>query len=225
MGIDMFLMNKTCKGVFIKHQIVKQAKELTDEELLKQTNDLKSGQLSVVEPMVRHFIRLAVSVASRYAKRNKNTHDLVSEAITGLMQAMQEITQGKLLDDNVAAFVTARMHANISRYIKHDALVRVPYSTILQARKSEKERLGLRQQPLIFDNLYRPGRIKKTEAAQSVRESIEAAVKSDLERKVVQLRVQSYVDKEIAEMLELSTTKVHAIRERIRKRFEQLEKE
>lgn len=214
----MFLLGKKIKGVSITHPLSKDLPEqMSDERKNELIAQLLSGDLSVIEELVRGHIRLAIHIAGQYAINAKNkSHDLVSEAILATVIACHIIASGELpADTNYPGYIIVKIHSYLSEYLANDHLIPVPRTT-LRAAKAKGEVITVPTRDCSqFDKEY------NHLTTFEIKDVLDTIIKNDLEQQIIQLRSQSMVDREIADVLKMSISKIAAIRADVEERFEQ----
>lgn len=214
----MFLLGKKIKGISITHPLGNDLPEqMTDERKNELIAKLLTGDLSAVEALVRGHLRLAIHIAGQYAINAKNkAHDLVSEAILAVVMACHVIAANQLPPDtNYPGYIIVRIHSCLSRYLEKDHLIPVPRATVRLAKKSGQTLKIPTREHSEFDKEY------SHLTTFEIKDVLDQVIKNDLERQIIKLRSQSMVDREIADVLKISISKIAAIRAAVEERFEQ----
>lgn len=214
----MFLLGKKIKGISITHPLATDLPpQMSDERKLELITKLLTGDLSAVEELVRGHLRLAIHIAGQYAAYTKNkAHDLVSEAILAIIIACHAIADGEVTDDtNYPGYIIVQIHSRLSRYLEKDHLIPVPRATV-RLKKSQGEVLKApTREHSEFDKEY------SHLTTFEIKDVLDTVIRNDLERQIIDLRSQSMVDREIADVLKISVSKIAAIRAAVEERFEQ----
>lgn len=219
----MFLMGKRLSIKSLTHPIVNQAKKLTPAEVQRYLTMLRAGDATAGEPMVRHFIRDGIVIACKYATVNRSRFDLVSEAVTAIVDALRDISEGKLVTDDVEPFVKSRIHAGLAKFIRRDHIFGIPRSTAKDMEARGEQVPDIREIPLPVAIVTKA--MKKRQPILDTHDMIDACIRSEIERRIVDLRIEDFVDQEIAQILDMSVTGVFRVRDEVRRRYEEKERE
>ena len=218
----MFLFRKKIKGLSLRNPLgdsTEIPEGMQSFEVESLVPSLKNGDLEAINTLILGHLRLAINIASQYAKQAPNkSSDLVSEAVLSLSDACHKASRGELKDDNLTAFVVSRIHSNLVNFLRKDLTLRVPHSTLYSHRRSGKNTAVLQRVPLIEGT----ARSQNRKASLEFLEILELSTSTDFERQVVALRIQSHNDREIAEMLNTNISRVSKARALVESRFDRL---
>lgn len=218
----MLFAHKTVRGVSINHPLGKDdgiPQKVDDDRLTELVQRLRAGDESVHEEIIRGHIRLAINVASRYARFSPaKGEEIASEALYGVTYAVKK-ARAKLVDDNITAWIVSCCHRFAYRFLCRESMV--PRITIWKRKQRGLTTEVKGVVPLPPSN-HLPAKYQQT--SMEVMELITMSAESDLDREIIDLRSQGYNDREIAEKLRVSNSYVARKRAEIRERFEELEK-
>jgi DNA-binding NarL/FixJ family response regulator len=148
---------------------------------------------------------------------------LVSAALEGITDAVHHVSSGEgLTHDNLTGYVTDYIHRYVSRALEDQHTVRVPRTTMQDARAQGRtlicpSRVGF-DDPALARRLAQHDELYDFE----IKELVDKVVQSDMERKILELRQSGHSDAEIATELSLSKTSVFLIRKQVERRFLEL---
>lgn len=203
------------------------------------------------EEISKSFIRLALSVANRYAGGNSNkADDYASAGLFGIVWALEHAVE-KLNEYHVnEPDVSASTHLSkwvsscINRYIKEfrwkDHVVVVPQKAATKARSEGKDILvttitghtapvnsshdQLRKRKRSYTPEYeQKAYIKDSTKLAEVKELLELSVNDERDALIIQMRLEGYTDTEIAEHIGISCQAVSKRGAKIEERYTQLE--
>lgn len=208
----MYLFRKKIKGKSINHplgNLPNLPKNVDPNYLNTLLDQLKSGNKYVIDEILRSHIRLAINIASQYAiLMPYKTNDLVSEAMLTIINCCQNPSE----IENLSAYLISKIHSALARFIDEDNIIKIPTSTLYRKKLKNLTRVSIQD-------------YTKATRLQDIREMIDAAIKTEQERLIINLRAQSYVDKEISEIIGLSVSRIGQIRQEVYERYEKLEKQ
>jgi DNA-directed RNA polymerase sigma subunit (sigma70/sigma32) len=212
----MYLLGKKIRARFIKHplgEIENLPLKLEEQEIDSLVDRLKKKDNSAIERIVIGHLRLAIYIAGQYANfAPKKAYDFISEAVVGIVEICNEIINTGIIEDELSKLIIIRMHKLIVKFFRKDHLIRIPYTSLIRNKikisvSSLDENISKKQYNLLdfFDILN-------------------TSMKTDQERKIVELRILKYNDIEIGKKLKLHPTTIGQIRKRIFRRFKKNEK-
>lgn len=187
---------------------------LSNEQLDIYCKALKNGDLSVITPITKGFIKLAIKIAGCYCYKPSSEQDMVSVALTALFEALLEVAHGRLNDDNLQGYLICRIHSKCSNAAANDALVRIPPST--------KHKYKLKDYTIVSIPKMKG---QKTTSLLELRDLIYSCCQSEREYIIIRLREHSYTIQEIAEQLDISTSLVSLDIQAVKRRFLKKEKD
>lgn len=133
----MYLSKRgSIRGQSVNTQLGPLEDKLSELEMDKLVIQFKKGDNDARERIIKHHMRLVISVVSRYAVRFKAKSDeMVSVALLGLTQAVDNFkVRGK--NNQITPYIITHVHSVISDYLCHDSVVRI---TRYQLRKMALE--------------------------------------------------------------------------------------
>jgi RNA polymerase sigma factor (sigma-70 family) len=219
----MWLKNKRIRGISITHPLADSSmrKGLSDEEQLLISLELKRGNKQSVDRLINAYSRLIMNIVSQYAAVGFGNHvdDLVSIAFLAAIEACDEVTKGKLKDDNIIGYMITRIHTKMHNSTFTFNVINLPNTTM--RRKFKK---GDKLKPLVIARLSDAIRDDKVSTnLVEIRDTLDAAITTPLERDIVKYREQRYTYAEVAEKLGYSTGHIQQTMMRIQQRYEQME--
>lgn len=173
-------------------------------ELLKLTRE---GNDEAQDELILGHVRLAVSIVDRYIVHFNCRYlddELDDAAIEGIVVAVDRIRQGHLKHDNVTAYIVVVVHRFIADCLWKSSLVRVP--------RGHHYRWGT---PIREDSVNcNPSKMIET------RDLIDHVIRSKQERRIVDLRIAGYTDREIGKIMDIPKVTVFRTRQILKTRFE-----
>ena len=174
-------------------------KRLTYEETNLLVTKLKQGDKTARDILIRSHIPLAKSLASKFV--NKAPHLLSELFITAqetLVEKVERIRLGKSLtvDNNIGAF----LNSSIVFALKH----------LIYKHKQKRKIANI--EPKITHNLALDNLLKE--------EILLSDEFSDIEKRIISLRIKGYTDMEIGNSLNLSQQRICVIKNKLRERLD-----
>ena len=214
----MFLLGRKIKGISIKTALAMKDEPLDDAHLGDLVVKLRSGDLSVVSTITEEFTRIAISIAGKYAAlAPEKAQDLLSEAMLSIVRSCNKIAESGKDYENVCGYITTCIHGAIADYMRKDHLIPVTY------RPTDRE---IEQPKVIFDSkrlARRPG--VDPYGLIEIQELLGLCVEDEFERDLIELRSLDIVDPEIAQILGTNVSKISEVRNAIKTKFQQLERD
>jgi RNA polymerase sigma factor (sigma-70 family) len=188
------------------------------EAVLKlKTNTLTRLEL---DDLSSHFFPLARNIARRFSPRGKED-DFVSAGYHGIAYALVNAAL-KMFDDDLESWVKSCIYRFVRRQLVTDHMVCIPNTTLREARARGEDIQLLKGHP-IGAQCYSSN---KRESNRDVLEALERATIDPTDKEIMELRVEGFVDQEIAEIIGISRTEIQRRRTRIESRFNKsMEKE
>jgi RNA polymerase sigma factor (sigma-70 family) len=174
------------------------------------------------DEIARGFLRLAIHIAGRYSARMPNhTDDFVSSAVFGLVKALTQAKE-KLVDDEITPYLASAMHSMCRRFQAKERVFGLTASQRWRRKQAGKDLPTTIPIPLeVVDQKYcRKPRGK--ESIRDLKELLEHSALDEVDRQIIQLRSESYNDREISEILGCSNSYVFNRRQAIKIRFDRL---
>ena len=175
---------------------------------------LKAGTLSAQErdALVESFLPMARNVARKLAPSGKED-DYTSAAYEGIEYAFRNV--GRMYDENLELWVKSCIYRFVKEYQCTDHLVRIPYSTVKRMKKNGETVVFLKRQCLS----PKVDRVGLHSAYEDMLEWLEFSTKTEEDRNIVSLRLESYKDNEIGKLMEKSRAYINKRRCIIEKLF------
>lgn len=166
----------------------------------------RAGDPDAREALILGHMRLAVSIAQRFKSPRHTSLELQTEAVSTLVRLVDQAPEG-----NFGAYIAVSIRRSLQQYIVNDTSVRIPPSTV--------RRNGMVQ--------YCQVSLPKTKARESriqleVRELVEMAITTPVQREVIDLRLQNMTYKEIADETGLGQSTIRTCWDKFVKRFHYL---
>lgn len=205
------------RGVSIQHPLgeMKFPEKLPEERLQKLVQILRSGMASEsdIDELVGGHIRLAISIASRFARRAPHLSDiLVSEALYGVILAITKAPR-KLYDDNLTPYIVMWIKRTLLRAVAQERNSAHLAQTTLARWRSR----GLTI-PVLKSESSTP--TVKFSDLLALKEEIDACIRSSFELEVIELRKLGFSDAEISGKLQCSRAKITGAKLLVRARYE-----
>lgn len=214
----MFLMGKRAEKSSIALAInMAQFPEKLEPSILESlTLKSEQGDESATMELFNGHARLAVAIASQYAKRMRSkSEEYVSVAFAALAQAAQWISEGRISSHsprNPTGYICTTIHSFLSDFISKDAQVTVSKYLLQKLELDPDDFFALLDYSIEVD-----GDIGFN--FQHLHECLVLSIKTPIEQLIVELRVGGHTDDEIAERLEMSKSNVRKIRMALYERF------
>lgn len=175
---------------------------------------LKSGTLSATEldGLSRSFFKMAERIAKRLAVPGTED-DCKSAAYHGIAYALKHVA--KMYDDNLELWVKACIFRFVKQFQCTNHMICVPYSTLYRMKKRGEEFVPMKQNSL--DS--RDEKIQKSGRYTEMLECLETITPSNVDKKIICLRLDGYTDKEIGALINKSRAFVNKRRQIIERRF------
>ena len=196
---------------------------LSDSEKEVLISRIRNGSVIAAQTAVMTHLVLALNIVGRYITAlgsSSQSDELVSSAVDGLCCAVQKIAKREMNHNNLTGYVTEYMHRYISESIEHSPMVRVPARTKRDRRQKglESSQPATRQLTEAVIEKQFDKKLKQTTDLE-LKEIVDRLVQSDLERSIIELRVEGRSDLEVANQLGMSNTTVYMIRRELQNRF------
>lgn len=212
-GKDMSLTKRSIKGRgggFRRILATGDFPSCVDEvEKLKLLRQLREGNAEAKDKLILVHIRLAVSIVDRYIAEFNCRHlddELDDAAIEAVVVAVNRVEQGHMKHDNITGYIVLWVHSLVSKCLRNSSLVPAPRGH--RYRKSIP----------IDDSRTTNG----SEDMSLVLDIINRIISTPEEQRIVDLKIASHTDKEVAKIMEIPQVRVQRIRQILRKRFERL---
>lgn len=154
--------------------------------------------------------------------------DLISSGMVGLVEAVNLMASGEKVDEpNPTGLIGLRIQWAIgTNTLESDETIRVPTRSRKRNRVPEKA-ISLSEE---FSKTLSPAEMKKVSKMLSydprrmldLRETLDACCENEMEREILRLREEGYVDREIADILDLPLTTTYVMRRTMYARFLEL---
>jgi RNA polymerase sigma factor (sigma-70 family) len=153
---------------------------------------LIDGDKSVVPALLSAHMNLIISIAGKYAMISRaDKHDLVSVGIVAAIEAM-----GFLRDEQIGPLIVSRVHSAMCQYVRKE-------------NRRHMSRLGVYDKE---ENWSPFGLL-------DIEDLLEKHVRSDFEKRIIELRRAGNNDREVAEIMGICDETVRVIRNEIARRI------
>lgn len=194
--------------------------KIEDERKLELLKLIREGSVEAKNELILGHVRLAVSIVDRYIGNfgcKFLDEELDDAAIVGIVVAVNRIEQGHLKHDNVTGYIVMFIHNHVSSYLRKSFIVPMPrghpYKRNISIHSSRNDR----------DKNYDPwARDTNPGALLEVKDLIDCSIRNEQERRVVDLKIAGYTDKEVAKIMDMAQVTVFRIRQTLKTRFERL---
>lgn len=179
---------------------------------------LINGDKAARDEMIAANIALVVYEVDRFllilGNYNHLRDDLVSSGYVGLIEGVETLQTSDNVE-NPTGMLCICIRRQLGKTIEAEETIRIPGRT-----KRRHQLLPPEKTASIFtdDETY----IYDESRLIDLRETLEACCENDIEREVLRLREAGYVDREVAEMLDLSHTTAYVTRRLLYARFLEL---
>ena len=164
------------------------------------------------------YMRLGMEIAGRYVcmlNRPDKVENLVSAACLAIVEGVDKIIKGEMTHDNLGGYLVERIHFGISRELENERMFGPAGQTRRARRKKGIESENIQQEALTDELATTNSEIGIFE----INEALDSLNLSDLERQIIELRVQGFRDDYIGQVVGLSQPSVWMIRRDIKTRF------
>jgi len=195
--------------------------QMSEEELHAKTEAHKQGDDSVKDDLILGHVRLTLQICGGYVGRYPHKKDdIVSAAMLGLVKAVDRARE-HLDHDNISGYITLKIHSHISDYLKNDKLIRgpadlVPYTMSIANRSMDQDAGEYYNDA---ENVVLPPQYDEDDII--INDFLNQL--PGMQRKIVELKLMSYTNNEIAKRLGVSTGYIWQIllkvQEKLRKRL------
>lgn len=201
--------------------------KLSEEELQECYRKLReTGDRSAAERIIMGHVRLGLSKVAEFAVRSPNKIDeMVSIVLEVLTEGCGRIAAGAIDhhegSPNVTGYLMSMVRGRLTRFVTGDGTLRISLETYKRMLSKNK---GI-PQVVIFDGsdlISRQVQQKARWDRDDLREMIDSAIstvqkglktdRSDLVRRVIELRVEGLKDPDIGERLDLTGRRIQQIR-------------
>lgn len=213
------------------------------EELVEK---LKDGDENAAQELILHFMPLARNLAQRFIRRQPNkASDLRGAAMLGLTQAVRWSAKGRLKDLNIKPYIIKTVQRFCRQFVEHDHLIRVPKDSWLRIISALKlDGLDDFEKEKVLDGIKSKWKVHRTSSdgedysrgpdAQAIakddpditaeKELRELLQLTPFEEAAVELRLQSFNLREISKLLDIPTTSLFRIFNKLQRRYTKLQK-
>lgn len=164
------------------------------------------------------YMRLGMEIAGRYASvlnRPDKIENLVSAACCSIVETVDKIVKGKMPHDNLGGYIVENIHFDISRELESEQMFG-PAGQTKRARRQKGIESEHIQQEALTDEL---ATMNSEIGIFEINEALESLGLTDLERQIIELRVQGFRDDYIGRVVGLSQPSVWMIRRDLKTRF------
>ncbi|MEE9548718.1 MAG: sigma-70 family RNA polymerase sigma factor [Nitrosomonadaceae bacterium] len=193
-------MRTQIRGQSYKHPFAQQhlAKPLNDEEKI---HALKTKNWHL---LIESHMRLGCSIAGRYVRLGGKSDEMVSAAMLGITVAVDRFKRGYVLHNNVTGYIINYIHQHCADALRMDCVIPVPQhndTKIITCPITDKRMLATGPR------------------VPEVYEALEHITHTEVEKDIVFLRQQGYIDVEVASILNISRSTVTKTRKRLLERY------
>jgi len=199
---------------YLRSQNLPEKLERPEAEVLA---DLRN-QKDVRDEAILGYTRLAMQIAGRYIaalKRPDKADILVSAAIFAVVEGVDNIIKGQMKHDNLGGYLVERIHFGISAELEGEQQFGPSGRT-----KRDRRQRGVESTPIRRENLTDEVADTNDEIGVfEINEALESLNLSDLERQIIELRVQGFRDDYIGRVVGLSQASIWMIRRDLQVRY------
>jgi RNA polymerase sigma factor (sigma-70 family) len=183
------------------------SKRLPDNEIEGYVQRLKSGSYEARDALIESHVPLVLAIAKNYLNRFPNLREeIISVAKENLSRKIEKIRLGESLtsNNNIGAFINKSTSLAIRHFLREQML--------RSQRKNILNEYFQRKAPsLVFNEAL---------TRLVIDEIMGSQLFSDLEKRLIELRIQGYTDEEIAEQMHMSQQRVCRVRNQLKNRLE-----
>ena len=219
-----FLLGKRTKSRSIKHPLGDRNDiQVLDADKIRELKArLVAGDSQAVDELTKAHIRMAIYIAGQYAMLlPDHAEDLVSEAMLGIAKACDQLAKRDVPDEQVTTFIAGRIHNLCSKLVRRTGEFRIPFTTAVRKKKEGKEVIVPQQHEIPYSQ---PGTkaskdkqvvfnhpkmcVNSEDKATELRDILNKAIKTLRQREVMDLMLEGYGIREIADKLQLTKSLV-----------------
>lgn len=188
------------------------------EELATLAPLVRQGDTVAYKRMIEGYMPLVHSRVNVYLQLFPNIFylrdDMISEGYLSLVRAVSYIAESDVpKKDNPTSYILTTIIKGIGNYIQSEGTVKIP--------KHIEDKASVL--PPVFNNLNENISNEKHKNLIEIRDILEHACQSDLDREIVRLREARYTDHEIAIQLDLPIPTIYMHRHEIYDRYKRLQ--
>lgn len=155
------------------------------------------------EELILKYMPLAKNIAMKYAAHNSSKRDdIISIAYLSLVRCVRN--RHTMYNDNLGAKINRTVRLAILRFLVEDKTVFVP-----ACMKKDITVVPLNDWPVEAPPII----------SVDLKEQLENIIQTEVDRQIINLRMQGYRDKEIGEILSYSPQRINQFRTLLYKRF------
>jgi RNA polymerase sigma factor (sigma-70 family) len=137
-----FLMHVRTQGRWVDHPLSDYYVLLSPDQIDVLKSRLVSGDMSVVDPLIKAHLKLMLNIVSRYAVFTNSAEDLMSESCLALIKCCKRLANKEVEYERIDEYFASAIHSACGNFIKCDRLFGPSHTT---ARKhnivTDRERL------------------------------------------------------------------------------------
>ena len=118
-------------------------KRVRPERLSNLVQQLRSGDRTVSDEIVKGHIGLAMDIARVYTRRSPigKTDDIIAAAMLGLVQAVEWGARGRLRNNNIGPYIRTIIRRFVLDYVYNDHVIRIPRTTFARMQSTKTQPL------------------------------------------------------------------------------------
>lgn len=205
---------------------------MTDYQLNLAVMSLKQGDLSMIDPIIEHHLRLIDRVAVIRARAFPYKYqDIKSASRFGAVQACHWAAEGRMYDNRITPWIVYNCNRFITEFVNEDHMIQIPrkefknrvalnennifrYYSVSTLQHDFEEFAALAQQ----EDLGFEDQCSKNETSEQYYDMFRELDLNETEWKIVELRVMGHTLEEVAQNLAMSYSAVHRAIKRVQKR-------
>lgn len=167
--------------------------EVNKEKLVQELKKGVDTRKQIIESHLLLVLHIASAIAIKYPQHKS---DLESEALLAMVKAVDRVKNQKfkLHDDNITPYIAGCVKPALKRYIVKSHLISVPPETVAYNKRHNIETVF---EKIVQTEINKAG--KKYDIGLEIQELVELSITNEVERVVVELRLQNHTFDEIAQ--------------------------
>lgn len=177
----------------------------------------RNGSVEARDAIIRAHFAIIANIARKCCGSSPHSDDICGDALYLLTKAVEQ-AKTNLAHDNLTGYIVASVAGSLrSARVKYERSLYKPPSTY----SSQKKKGEIKEIPPPEASRFQ-ATAKREQPSLDFLEILDSIAKTDREREVINLRKQSYSYEEIAEILDLSPSRVGQLMQGLTERFDRI---
>lgn len=177
----------------------------------------RNGSIEARDAIIRAHFKVIANIARKCSRSSSHEDDICGDALYLLTKAVEQ-AKTNLAHDNLTGYIIASVAGSLrsARFRYERSLCKPPSTYSSQKKKGEIKEI------LPPESSRFQATAKREQPSLDFLEILDGIAKTNREREVINLRKQSYSYEEIAELLDLSPSRVGQIMAILTERFDRI---